>query len=100
MIIVSGTITMDPAHLDAIVPAIAELEEATNAEAGCLAYGFWQSTSTPGLFRVHEEWDTGEAIDAHIASPHMAAFMGAAAGFGISAMELWRFDGAERTKFM
>jgi len=100
MIVISGTITMDPVHLDAIVTAVATLETATTAEDGCAAYGFWQSTSIPGHFRVYEEWESSETIDAHIVSPHMATFMGAAGGFGISAMEIWRYDGAERSKFM
>lgn len=100
MIIITGTITMDPAKVADAVPAIAEVVTATNAEEGCVTYGFWESAVEPGNFRVYEEWADDDALNSHIASEHMATFMGAAGGFGITGMELWRLDGAERTRFM
>lgn len=100
MILISGTITIDPANTDAAVAAIAELETATRAEDGNIQYGFWLSHSEPGTFMVVEEWADDDALNAHMASDHMAAFLTAAGGFGITSTDLQRYDVTTKTKFM
>lgn len=100
MIVISGTIVIDPAHLDAAVAAVAELETATRAETGNIEYGFWLSHSEPGTLHVFEEWADEDALNAHMGSDHMAAFLGAAGGFGISSTSLSRYDVTTKTKFM
>ena len=100
MIVISGTIVIDPAHLDEAVAAIGELETKTRAEAGNIDYGFWLSHSEPGTLHVFEEWADDDALNAHMGSEHMAAFLGAAGSFGISATSLDRYDVSTKTKFM
>lgn len=100
MIVISGTIVLDPANLDAATAACAELEAATRAESGCVQYGYWLSHSEPGTIRVFEEWADEDSINAHMASPDLAKFMEAAGTFGITAIDLQRYDVAEKTKFM
>lgn len=100
MIVISGTIVIDPANTDAAVAAIAELEAATRAEDGNIEYGFWLSHSEPGTFHVFEEWADEDAVNAHMGSDHMAAFLGAAGSFGITSTNLSRYDVSTKTKFM
>lgn len=100
MIVISGTITLDPANLDVATAACAELETATRAEAGCVAYGYWLSHSEPGTIRVFEEWEDEDSINAHMVSEPLAKFMEAAGSFGITGIELQRYDIAQKTKFM
>ena len=45
--------------------------EASLAEPGCRAYSYAEDIAEPGLFRVHEEWDSRAALDAHFATAHM-----------------------------
>ena len=99
MIVISGTIVIDPAKLDAATAAVAELETATRAEAGNIEYGFWLSHSEPGTLHVFEEWADEDAVNAHMGSDHMAAFLGAAGDFGIRSTNLSRDDVSTKTKF-
>ena len=56
------------------------LAEATRAEEGCLAYDLFESGSAPGTFVTVERWTDTAALDAHMATPHVAAAFAAAAG--------------------
>ena len=100
MIVISGTLTFDPAKVDETIAATNTLVEATLAEPGNVTYGFWPSSSEPGVFLVFEEWADDDAINAHMGSEHMAAFMGAAGDLGISATDISRYDVSDKTKFM
>ena len=75
MIIVSGTLTIDPADVETAMALGATMAEASLAEEGCSAYGFWQDPADPSRARVFEEWASQEALDLHFATPHMADFM-------------------------
>ncbi|MFN8050483.1 MAG: putative quinol monooxygenase [Acidimicrobiales bacterium] len=100
MIVISGTISIDPANTDAAVELMAELETATRAEPGNIQYAFWLSHSEPGTFLVFEEWADDDALNAHMSSPHMAEFLGGAAGLGITGTSIDRYDVSTKTKFM
>jgi hypothetical protein len=39
-------------------------------------------------------------MDTHMATPHLAAFMGAMGGFGVTAASLTKWDGATSSKLM
>lgn len=60
-----------PRFLEAIGPLVA----VTRAEAGCSFYEFQQSDDTPGLFFVWEKWADQAALDQHMQTPHIKAFV-------------------------
>ncbi len=100
MLIVSGIISVDPADHDPMVELIGPLVEATLAEEGCHTYGFWADPAMPGRFRAYEEWESGEAMGAHMASAHMATFLGAMGSLKVTGTELYQHDVAETTRLM
>lgn len=51
----------------------------TREEAGCLRYELFESQATPGTFVTVEEWTDSAALEAHLASPHIAAALEATA---------------------
>ena len=64
------------AHFNANVPAV-------RAEKGCIEYGAavdldpvlkFQSAFGPDTFVVVEKWESPDALKAHAAAPHMAAY--------------------------
>ncbi|GIL36592.1 antibiotic biosynthesis monooxygenase [Phycicoccus sp. MAQZ13P-2] len=77
---VVATIPAAPEHVEPLRAALRTLVEATRQEEGCLAYDLYESASAPGVFVTVERWTGQEALDAHMASPHIAAAMGAAQG--------------------
>jgi quinol monooxygenase YgiN len=92
MLVIAGTIRMDPAKVDEATPATVDVMKATRAEAGCVAYAFSRDLGDPGLIHVFEEWESQEALDAHFETPHMATFQKAMTGFGIQEIRLQRYE--------
>lgn len=74
MIVVSGTVAIRPDKREEAVAAAVTMANATAAEKGCLTYRFYADIEDPHLFRIFEEWETEEALQAHFQTPHMAAF--------------------------
>lgn len=79
MLIVQGTARFDPAHIAVLRPAAAAMMQATQAEAGCIAYHFAEDLGDPGLVHIVERWESQAALDAHLTAPHGKAFNAALA---------------------
>ena len=99
-ILVTGTIDFDPAKRDDAIAAVTACMEATRAEDGCERYVFSGDLTDPGRLYVSEQWASQEAMDIHMATPHLAALMGAMGGLGITAASLTKWDGATASKLM
>ena len=77
MIQINGTITLAPGTVAGnpeAVEAIKTMVAASRAEDGCLTYTFAQDLTDPDTLVVYERWRDQEALAAHGASAHMAAF--------------------------
>jgi quinol monooxygenase YgiN len=99
-IIVTGTIELDPAKADEFAVAAKEVMAATHAEDGNEAYAFTADLTEPGRYHVVEQWASDEAMQAHMASAHLAAFMAAVAACGVKSASITRWDGASPSKLM
>lgn len=91
MLIVAGTIEVDPDHRDAMFAAVAPMVEATRAEPGCRAYVFSPDPDDPGLVHLYELWDDQAALDAHFASDHMAAWQARSADLPIRGRDITKY---------
>jgi quinol monooxygenase YgiN len=83
MIHVVAIITAKSAMREAILEAFRANMPAVYAEQGCIEYapavdadgiGAFQTKLGPDAFVVIEKWESPEALKAHAASPHMAAY--------------------------
>jgi quinol monooxygenase YgiN len=99
-IIVTGQIDLDPAKRDDFIAAARTVMGATRAEDGNDGYAFSADLEDQGRFYVAEHWATQEALTAHMGTAHLAAFMGAMGGFGVTFVTLTQWDGATPTKLM
>jgi quinol monooxygenase YgiN len=99
-IIVTGTVDLDPARRDDAIAAMLEVMEATRAEAGNEAYTFSADLTDPGRLHIVEQWASDEAMQAHLRTPHLAAFMEKMAGVGVKATTLTAWEGAVPRKLM
>lgn len=77
MIVVNATIESDEASIAAMQQAIAAMEQASQAEDGCFDYTFSVELNNPSVLRITEQWRDMDALNAHFATPHMAAFQAA-----------------------
>ena len=83
MIHVIAVITAKPGKREAILQAFRANVPAVRAEKGCMEYGAaldaenalpFQTKWGPDTFLVIEKWETMDALKAHAAAPHMAAY--------------------------
>jgi quinol monooxygenase YgiN len=83
MIHVIAIITAKPGMRDAILKEFRANMPAVHAEQGCIEYGpatdaegigKFQTQFGPDSFVVIEKWESPEALKAHAAAPHMAAY--------------------------
>ena len=82
MLHVVAIITTKPGQRDAVLEAFRANVPAVHAEDGCIEYGATvdadfggiQTKVGPDTFVVVEKWASAEALKAHAASPHMAAY--------------------------
>jgi quinol monooxygenase YgiN len=80
MILVSGTVRLNPdRRADAIEAALA-MASASRKEPGCHAYEFSITLEDENTIRLFEAWQDREALIAHFGMPHMAAFNKAIGG--------------------
>lgn len=74
MIRVVAHLTSKPETVDETRSALEAFVDPTRAEAGCIVYELMQNNADPTDFTFVEEWESDEALDAHLASPHITAF--------------------------
>ena len=83
MIHVIAVITAKPGQRDAILREFRANMPAVHAEKGCIEYGpaidadgvgGFQAKFGPDTFVVIEKWESLDALKAHAAAPHMAAY--------------------------
>ena len=83
MIHVVAIITAKPGMRENILQAFRANVPAVHAEQGCIVYGpavdadgigGFQTKFGPDTFVVIEKWESPEALKAHAAAPHMAAY--------------------------
>ena len=77
MLTVVARISIKQAAIPRFLQDLGPLVAATRAEAGCSFYEFNQSHDEPGLFVVYEKWADQAALDQHLATPHIQAFVAA-----------------------
>ena len=92
MIIVNGTVRFGAGEIDRLRGAMARNIEATRAEEGCEHYAYAVDISDPDLLHVSERWSDDDAIGRHMASPHMAEFMGAIGASKVEAIAIKAYE--------
>jgi quinol monooxygenase YgiN len=71
MIIIAGTIDVDPTRRDECVSACAPIQLATrNEEPGCMAYCFAPDPCVDGRIQVYELWSDEASLAAHFSHPN------------------------------
>ena len=80
MIVINGTINIDPACRADVFAAAIAMMKASNAEAGCHYYAFTADLKRDDIIHIAEKWTSEDDLKAHFAMPHMAEFQAAVAG--------------------
>jgi quinol monooxygenase YgiN len=92
MIIVNGTVRFGAGEIERLKGAMARNVEATRAEQGCEHYSYAVDLVEPDLLHVSERWSDEAAIERHMASPHMGAFMAQVRASNVEAMSIKAYE--------
>ena len=97
MILIAGTVEVDPAQRDAALEAGRPHMEATRAQEGCLDYVWSADLLVPGRIYVYERWESQETLAAHLAGPHYLAMRDTIAAHGLRGADVakYRIDKSE-----
>jgi len=74
-IVVVGSLRARPGKEAEAREALEALVEPTHAEDGCILYALHQSPDDATRFAFVERWTSREHLDAHLATPHIAALL-------------------------
>lgn len=80
-----------PDKVDQVREVLSALLAPTRAEAGCLSYELLQNLEDPTDFTFVEEWASDEAIDSHMAGPHLQAALALMPGLLAGAPQIHRY---------
>ena len=83
MLLIIGTVRLPATNLDAARPIMSRMIEASQAEKGCLEYGYAEDVCEPGLIHVKELWTDQAALDRHFSSAHIREWRATWPGLGI-----------------
>jgi quinol monooxygenase YgiN len=95
MIVIHAKVETAPGAIGALRTAIATMEKASRAEAGCVEYVFTSSLESPSTIRIFEQWRSVDALKAHFATPHMAAFNAAMRAHPPKSLDVKAFEANE-----
>lgn len=92
MIIVAGSVRVDPAKREAARAIMEKVITASRGEDGCIDYAYAVDVLDPGLLRVWEVWRDRETLQRHFQTSHLGAWRAAWPTFGISDRKLAIYD--------
>jgi quinol monooxygenase YgiN len=80
MILVTGRAQVPAEHRERFIEVAGTMCRASRDDDGCLGYRVYEDLEQPGHHVFVEEWRDDQALQAHFATPHTAAFMAALPG--------------------
>jgi quinol monooxygenase YgiN len=91
MILIAGTVDVDPERREAALAAGRPHMEATRGWPGCLDYLWSADPLVPGRIYVYERWSDRESLAAHFAGPHYRAMRDTIAAHGIRGVAVLKY---------
>ena len=92
MLVIAGTIRIDPTKRDEAAKAALAIMKETHKEEGNLAYAFSADLEDEGLIYIFEKWESQEALDFHFKTPHMAEFQATIGTLGVKDMKVEKYE--------
>jgi quinol monooxygenase YgiN len=91
MLIIAGTLDVQPDQRDQLLELAKPLMAATSTEPGNHEYVLSADAVDPGRVRIFELWDNEAALGPHFAQPHMAEFSRALSKLTVTGSSLMKY---------
>ena len=95
MIIIAGTIEMDPEKRDAALAAGQPYIDGALTQDGCEAYT-WAADHVPGRVQVFERWTGEEQLAAHFKGPHYLNMLKNMGSHGLISADVFKYRSDHR----
>lgn len=92
MIILAGTIRIPAENVARAAPHLDAIVNGTRSESGCISFSFAHDVLDEGLIRIFEVFANEQALAAHRASPHMAAWRAVQPELGVGERNLTQYE--------
>lgn len=92
MIIIAGTVPIDPARKADALAAMQAMQAATQAETGCIHYHFYTNPWDDAEIHIFEVWQDEDCLQAHFRSAHMDTFNQQIPSYVTGPMRLKRYE--------
>ncbi|MCP3986512.1 MAG: antibiotic biosynthesis monooxygenase [bacterium] len=92
MIIIAGTVDVDPEQREAALSSGCVHMVETRKLPGCLDYVWSADPLTPGRIYVYERWQDQATLAAHFESPHFPAMRDTIAAHGIRGVDVAKVE--------
>lgn len=91
MIIIAGTVNVDPDRRAAALEAGKPHMKATRAQRGCLDYSWSADGLVPDRIYVFERWESEADLKAHFDGPHYKAMLSTISEHGLSGVDVLKY---------
>ncbi len=95
MIVLHATVPLEAEHREDALAAIEDLVVASRAEAGTIDYRATTDVEDPSTVRFFEQYENGEALEAHLETDHYREFAAALPEWLAGDPDVRRFDVSE-----
>jgi quinol monooxygenase YgiN len=92
MIIVAGTVRVEPSRIETARAAMEKMITASRAEDGCIDYSYAVDVLDPHIVHVFEAWRDRDALQRHFGMPHLTAWRAAWTAIGVSDRNLQMYE--------
>lgn len=92
MIALSARAVLAAESVAAFTEAALPIIPATRAEAGCMLYAIARDIENPNTFWFSEEWDSEEALQCHLQSPHITKFLAIVATLQLLSLDVRKYQ--------
>ena len=92
MIVIAGTVRIDPSKLNVARVEMEKMLAASRREDGCVEYSYAVDVLDPGLVRIFEAWRDRAALERHFQAPHLVVWRQSWPAIGISDRKLSLYE--------
>lgn len=89
---VVARIIAQPDNIDEVRSCLSDLIEPTRKEPGCISYELLQNKSDPSDFTFVEEWESDDAVDAHLKTDHLQNAVSRVTGLITTAPDIRKYS--------
>jgi quinol monooxygenase YgiN len=98
MIVVIGTMSVDPPDRDALLEAAKTVMAETLKEDGCLHYCFAADLVDPAVVHLVERWESEDCLEPHMKTEHLKTFGRALKPLKVTGVDFTTYEVASEKK--